>query len=408
MAGSALLSSFRQRNFRFFLTAESLTRVGDQVELVVLAWVVLVETGQPFLLGIFAALRFLGTLIAPLYGVLVDRYDRRLLLVGTRLVSTTMAIAILILAAVDLVQVWHLFVLSTISGLARTFSNVIREVLTADVVEPRLFANAIGLTRSATDLMQMIGPIVGGLLLKWYGIAPAYAPVVVVYLGSAIAGYMLRLPDRKRGTAKASLWRNLVEGGIYIRRNEVVLALLLMAFLANFAALSVKDVILPVFARAVLEIGPDGLGMLMSSLFAGAFVGSISIAGATMLQRGGRFLILASIVWHGIFLALAYSTGISVSMTALFLVGIFQSFTMVTMATLLIRATPEDMRGRVMGARSLAVYGLPMGVLVAGAISGSLGAPAAIVVIAIVGVVATLLIAVYLKRLWYSSESHVS
>ena len=66
MAGSLLLSSFKQRNFRFFLTAESLTRVGDQIEVVVLAWVILVETGQPFLLGVFAALRFLGTLIAPL------------------------------------------------------------------------------------------------------------------------------------------------------------------------------------------------------------------------------------------------------------------------------------------------------------------------------------------------------
>ena len=408
MAGSVLLSSFQQRNFRFFLTSESLTRVGDQIELVVLAWVVLVETGQPFLLGIFAALRFLGTLIAPIYGVLVDRYDRRMLLVGGRLVSATIAIVIFVLAALDLVQVWHLFVLSTISGLARTFSNVIREVLTADMVEPRLFANAIGLTRSATDLMHMIGPVVGGLLLKWYGIAPAYAPVVVVYLGSAIAGYMLRLPDRKRGTTKTSLWRNLAEAGSYIRRNEVVLALLLMAFLLNFTALSVRDVILPVFAREVLEIGPDGLGRLISSLFAGAFVGSISIAGATWLQRGGRFIILASLVWHGIFFALAYSTWISVSMTALFLVGIFQSFTMVTMATLLIRVTPEDMRGRVMGARSLAVYGLPMGLLVAGALSGSLGAPTATVLSAIVGVVATLLIAVYLRRLWYSSGSHVS
>ena len=162
MAGSVLLSSFKQRNFRFFLTAESLTRVGDQIETVVLAWVVLVETGQPLILGIFAALRFVGTLIAPLYGVMMDRYDRRLLLVGGRLVSAGMAAAILFLAAVDSLQVWHIFVLSTISGLARAFSNVMREVLTADIVERRLYANAIGLTRSATDVMQLIGPLVGG------------------------------------------------------------------------------------------------------------------------------------------------------------------------------------------------------------------------------------------------------
>ena len=204
MAGSLLLSSFKQRNFRFFLTAESLTRVGDQIEVVVLAWVILVETGQPFLLGVFAALRFVGTLIAPLYGVMMDRYDRRLLLVGGRLVSAGMAAAILFLAAIDSVQVWHLFVLSTISGLARTFSNVMREVLTADVVERRLFANAIGLTRSAADIMHMIGPFAGGIILKWYGIGPAYVPVVIAYLGSAAAGYMLRLPQRDRSAVKTS------------------------------------------------------------------------------------------------------------------------------------------------------------------------------------------------------------
>ena len=402
MAGSLLLSSFKQRNFRFFLTAESLTRVGDQIEMVVLAWVILVETGQPFLLGVFAALRFLGTLIAPFYGVMMDRYDRRLLLVGGRLVSAGIAAAILFLAAIESVQVWHLFVLSTISGLARTFSNVMREVLTADVVEPRLFANAIGLTRSATDIMHMIGPFAGGVILKWYGIGPAYVPVVVAYLGSAAAGYMLRLPHRDRSALKTSVWQNLMEAGGYIRRSEVVLAILIMAFLVNFTALSVKDVLLPVFAHEVLEIGPDGLGRLMSSLFAGAFVGSIGVAGVTWLQRGGRFILVSSLAWHGVFLLFAYSTWVGPSMGALFVVGIFQSFTMVTMATLLIRVTPEEMRGRVMGARSLAVYGLPMGLLVAGAVSGTLGAPIAMAFNVIVGVAATLLIAGWLRRLWWA------
>ena len=313
-----------------------------------------------------------------------------------------MAAAILFLAAVGPVQVWHLFVLSTISGLARTFSNVMREVLTADVVERRQFANAIGLTRSATDIMHMIGPFAGGIILKWYGIAPAYVPVVVAYLGSAAAGYMLRLPQRDRSAVKTSVWRNLMEAGGYIRRSEVVLAILLMAFLVNYTALSVKDVLLPVFAHEVLEIGPDGLGRLMSSLFAGAFVGSIGVAGVTWLQRGGRFILVASLAWHGVFLLFAYSTWVGPSMAALFVIGVFQSFTMVTMATLLIRVTPEEMRGRVMGARSLAVYGLPMGLLVAGAISGTLGAPIAMACNVVVGVAATLLIVGWLRRLWWA------
>ena len=81
LATAGVFTSFRQRNFRFFLASESLTRVGDQMETVVLAWVVLVETNSPLLLGVFGALRFFGTLIAPYFGVLADRHDRRNLLV---------------------------------------------------------------------------------------------------------------------------------------------------------------------------------------------------------------------------------------------------------------------------------------------------------------------------------------
>ena len=90
-------------------------------------------------------------------------------------------------------------------------------------------------------------------------------------------------------------------------------------------------------------------------------------------------------------------------MVTLFIVGIFQSFTMVTMATLLIRVTSQEMRGRVMGVRSLAVYGLPMGLLIAGAISGTLGAPSAMLFNAVVGLLVTLVIAMWLRKLWYAN-----
>ena len=98
MSKTILFDSFKRRNFRFFIASESLTRIGEQIETVVLAWVVLVETGQPALLGVFAALRFLGTLIAPVFGELVDRYDRRMLMILGRLVSASIAAIILLIA----------------------------------------------------------------------------------------------------------------------------------------------------------------------------------------------------------------------------------------------------------------------------------------------------------------------
>jgi len=403
LATAGVFTSFRQRNFRFFLASESLTRVGDQMETVVLAWVVLVETNSPLLLGVFGALRFFGTLIAPYFGVLADRHDRRNLLVGVRAVAGGTAMGILVLSLTGSLEVWHVFVLASFSGIARTFGNVLREVLTADVVDQRMLANAIGLTRSASDVTQIVAPIIGGALLNWVGISTAFFLVVAMYLLAAYSAYMIRLPARELTGVATSVLRNLTEAGGYIRRNNVVLALLLMAFLVNFTALSLNHGLMPVFAKDVLEGGPMSLAGLVSALFAGAFLGSMGIAALTRLQRGGRFLIVMALVWHAALLVFSQSQWFGVSLAVLLVVGIFQSFTMVTMATLLIRVTPVEFRGRVMGARSLAVYGMPMGLLVAGALAETQGAPFAVAFNSLVGIVAVLVVATSLRKLWHLS-----
>ena len=403
LATAGVFTSFRQRNFRFFLASESLTRVGDQMETVVLAWVVLVETNSPFLLGVFGALLFFGTLIAPYFGVLADRHDRRNLLLGVRAVTGGTAMGILVLSLTGSLEVWHVFVLASFSGIARTFGNVLREVLTADIVDQRMLANAIGLTRSASDVTQVVAPIIGGALLNWAGISPAFFLVVAMYLVAAYSAYMIRLPARELTGVATSVFRNLTEAGGYIRRNNVVLALLLMAFLVNFTALPLSHGLMPVFAKDVLEGGPMSLAGLVSALFAGAFLGSMGIAALTRLQRGGRFLIVMALVWHAALLVFSQSQWFGASLAVLLVVGMFQSFTMVTMATLLIRVTPVEFRGRVMGARSLAVYGLPMGLLVAGGLAETQGAPFAVAFNSLVGIVAVLVVATSLRKLWHLS-----
>jgi MFS family permease len=373
------------------------------METVVLAWVILVETDSPLLLGIFGALLFFGTLIAPYFGVLADRHDRRKLLLAVRAVAGGTAMGILVLSLTGSLEVWHVFVLASFSGIARTFGNVLREVLTADVVEQRMLANAIGLTRSASDVAQVVAPIIGGALLNWAGISTAFFLVVAMYLLAAYFAYMIRLPARELTGVATSVFRNLTEAGGYIRRNNVVLALLLMAFLVNFTALSLSHGLMPVFAKDVMEGGPMSLAGLVSALFAGAFLGSMGIAALTRLQRGGRFLIVMALVWHAALLVFSQSQWFVASLVVLLVVGIFQSLTMVTMATLLIRVTPVEFRGRVMGARSLAVYGLPMGLLVAGGLAETQGAPLALAFNSLVGIVAVLVVTTSLRKLWHQS-----
>ena len=183
--------------------------------------------------------------------------------------------------------------------------------------------------------------------------------------------------------------------------NQVICGLLVMAFIVNFTMLSMKDVLLTVFAKEILYIGPDGLGRLIASLFTGAFIGSLSIAAFTTFQRGGRFLLISSFLWHGLGILLLFTTNVTIFMIILFSIGIFQSYVMVTMATLLIKITPAKMRGRVMGVRSLAIYGLPLGLLTAGFISNTYGAPTAMLIQVIIGLCITALVTLLLRNLLY-------
>ena len=115
------------------------------------------------------------------------------------------------------------------------------------MIQPSLFANAIGLTRSTTDLMNILGPLLGGLLLKYYGISAAYILILSVYIGSMISGYMLILPKSNSRPNQISMWENLKKVSKYIKMNQVICGLLVMAFIVNFTMLSLKDVLLTVF-----------------------------------------------------------------------------------------------------------------------------------------------------------------
>ena len=370
------------------------------MEFVVLAWFVLVETDSPFLVGLFGALRFFGTLPAPLYGVAVDRYNRRVLLLGSRLALSILAAIVLILSMTAQIQVWHIFVLITLVGAFRQFDNVSRQALLADIVPDDRLMNAVALSGTGREITQILGPLIGGLLLTGPGMGPAYAVILATYLTSFFWTFRIRALARKPTLPKESIWRNLVLAARFIRSQDSVLALMLMALLVNLTALTLNNGLMPVFARDVLAAGPAGLAILLGASAVGASVGSIVIASLKQLQRPGKFLLLASLGWHGALLLFSHSIWFGPSLAILLAVGAAQAFTLVSIAMLLLRLTTSDMRGRIMGVRSMVVYALPIGLLISGALADKFGAPMALAASGFLGLALTVGVAMRLKSLW--------
>ncbi len=180
------LAAFKIRSFRFQWTADALTTWGSEMETLILGWYILVATDSPFLVGILAALRMSGTLLAPLVGVLADRMSRKALLAFVRIGAGTSALSLLILAALDVIQPWHIFVIASISGLIRPADNVLRQSLIADTVPRELLMNASGLARTTQDTARIVGALLGATLLSRLGLGWAYLGVTAFYAFSVL------------------------------------------------------------------------------------------------------------------------------------------------------------------------------------------------------------------------------
>ncbi len=394
-------SAFRGRDFRYLWLSDSVVSCSEQMEFLVLAWFILQETDSPFLLGLYAALRFTGTLFSPLYGIVVDRYRRERLLRVVRFGFAASAIVILSLVLWGILGVWHVFVLVGIVGMARAFDTVTRQTVIPDIVPREGIMNAVALTRSGRDIMQIVGPMIGGVLLNSYGMAWSYVAIVGMYMAGAVLALRLQVPNQPiSARSSESVLSNLGQALSYVRTREVVLGLLLLAFLVNLSGFPLNNGLLPVYAKDVLGVGAVGLGQLLGAYSVGSMLGSVTIAALPRLRRPGVVMTLTGIGWHGSILALALIAWFGPAMGVLALAGLTQSFTMVTMSMLLLRVTSPEIRGRVMGLRSLAVYGLPLGLLASGFLAEIRGASFALVANGLVGIIFGVAVAVATRGVW--------
>ncbi len=381
------------RSFRFQWPADLLTSWAFEMETLILGWYVLVETESVLLLTAFGSLQFLGTLIAPMFGVAADRMGRRAVLCAMRAAYGILALAIMVLALTGDLNAYWVFAISLVAGLVRPSDLVVRNSLIGDTVPPGWLAKAIGLSRTTMDSARIAGALAGAGLFATLGIGPAYVGVVVLYAVSLVL--TLGVAGRKNAptATPASPWRELKDGLIYIRQSQHVLALMLLAFLVNLTAYPISMGLLPYVAREVYAVDQNGLGHLVAGYALGALLGSIVMILLPGGRNAGRIMVLGVLSWYLAMAVFAFTETKWPGFAVLLAVGILQSLAMIAMSVTLLRVTPEEFRGRIMGVRMLAVYGLPLGLLLAGGLVDWSGLAATIWLYSFLGIVCTIYIA---------------
>ncbi|MGE0765842.1 MAG: MFS transporter [Hyphomicrobiaceae bacterium] len=401
MSGIPALAPFRTKSFRYQWPADLLTAWGLEMETLILGWYVLVETGSVLMLTVFASLQFVGTLISPLLGVLGDRVGLRNVLAVMRLWYASCAAILLALALTDRLEPGLVLVVATLSGLVRPSDIGLRSALVGATVPPGNLVAAMAISRTTQDSARVGGALAGAGFMATFGMGPAYIAITAIYLAGALLILMVdRKPrdERQRavviGGNQVSAWRDLTEGLAYVWRTPRLLAAMSLAALVNLTAYPLTGGLMPYIARDVFHLDQKGLGILVASFASGALIGSVTLSVLGARVRPARTMMATCVVWYLCILGFVLSTSLPVAMGLLVVAGIAQSFSMVTLAILLLRTSEERFRGRIMGVRMLAIYTLPLGLLIAGGMIPRIGYHATALTFVLAGLALTAQIAV--------------
>ena len=373
-----------------------------------LGWYIMVQTGSVLLLTLLASLNYVGTLVAPVFGMIGDRIGHRDLLAAMRFAYTALATTIMMLTLTGHLTPLNVMIVVAIMGMIRPSDLGVRGALLADIMPPERLVGAISVSRTTQDSARIAGALSGTGLFAALGIGFAYVAIACLYLTAAILMLCLSRPTRPHGMGDhraadfpaSSLWRDLKEGIVYAWSGPGMRAALCVAFLANLTAFPLTNGLLPYVASEVFHTDQAGLGYLSASFALGSLIGSITLS-LTGGARIARLLIGATLAWYALLLVFVEVKTMPVALVCLVLAGVAQSLSMISAAVILMRAASAHLRGRVMGVRMMVIYGLPLGLLAAGSLIDLIGYSAMGTLYAAAGLLAMMAIALHWRAdLW--------
>ncbi len=412
------LAAFRVRSFRFQWPADLLTSWAFEMETVILGWYVMVQTGSVLLLTVFGSLQFLGTLAAPMFGVLGDQLGGRVMLCAMRATYALLATFLMLLALSGRLTPAWVFAVAGLAGIVRPNDLVMRSSLIGETIAHADLVGALGMSRATTDSARVAGALAGASLSAVLGMGLTYAFVTCFYLASlALTFGVARRPpvpdpgaSLRSGALAAvsaampptSRWRDLKDGLAHVWTTPELLAMMLLAFLINLTAYPVSGGLLPYVAQRVYHVGATGLGWLVASFALGGLVASITTVLTGGPRRPERATLVCTTTWYALLLAFGHLRSMPAGLVTLLAAGFVQNVAMISMTATLLAVAGEGFRGRVMGVRMLAVYGLPIGLVASGAGIERIGYSLTISAASALGLLFTILIGLrWRASLWH-------
>ena len=377
IANIRMFQPFHSRTFGLLFLTTITVSLGNFMMMVSSGWLVLELTDSPVSLGLVWATRSAPNLIwGMLAGAIADRFDRRKLQIVALALYSACGFLLGYLVMQGWIRLWHVLLITFVWGSIRTFDGPARQAFIVDIVGRESAMSGISLNAVGMRGIGIIGGAAAGIIIELYGMewpffVLAAANILAIGITACIRGIEGR-PVAEKGT----LWSNLVEGMQIVLKNRVVLALMVMAAACEMFGFS-YSVLLPVFARDILDVGAVGLGMFSAVRSVGGLIAGLTLASLGDYKYKGR-IILGLFFTFGVSLILfANSSAYPLSLFFIGIVGITAAGHDAMQHILLQLNVTEDQRGRAMGIWQLSIgFGL-LGSVTLGAIAEALGAPLA-------------------------------
>ena len=369
---------FGLRDFRLFVGGRFLSTASMQMQSVVIGWQVYDLTQDPIALGYVGLCTFLSVAAFTLPGGdVADRYDRRLVLSLSYLAQAACAALLTGVSWSGGTAMWAFYAIVALFGIGRAFANPASQSFVPFLVPREQVSRAVAWSSSANQVAFIVGPALGGAVYT-LGPAIAYAICLAALIGAAIANSAIRTRVKIPPAEDLSARRRLVAGIHFVRARPIVLGVISLDLFAVLLGGALS--LLPIYARDILHVGPEGLGLLRSAAAIGAMATAVAVANLS-LNRSTGLLMFGAVGFYALCtIAFGVSVNFTVSLIALALLGAADQVSVITRNTVVQLATPADMRGRVSALHMLFVgTSNELGQFRAGTFAGWLGTVPAVV-----------------------------
>jgi len=374
--------AMRHRNFKLFVSGQSVSLIGTWMTRIATSWLVYRLTGSALLLGVVGfSGQILTFVLAPFAGVLIERMDRRKLLVWTQALAAAQSLLMAGLTLARIITIREIIALSALQGLINAFDMPGRQSFLVQMVEDKQdLGNAIAINSSMVNLARLVGPALAGLVIAWVGEGYCFLIDGISYFAVIASLLMMVVTPAEVRRATTTMVEQLVEGWSYVTTFRPIRTILLLFSLTSLMGFPFM-VLLPIFAAKVLHGGPHTLGFLTGASGVGALVSAVSLALRRTVRGLTTMIQISALMFGAGLIAFGLSHTLWLSMLFMLVTGFGMMQGLAASNTVIQTLVPEEMRSRVMSYYTMAFVGMaPFGSLLAGFMAHHIGAPHTVMV----------------------------